>query len=254
MKRSPKDLVRPLVPHRLRVMLRSLLERETVSQGDVERVKAITANQWRTLGQRSPRYLPSYWDDADDDARDTLGKRRSAWLADLLEFRQVQSVMELGCAAGRNLYFLKQRDPALALYGVDISPEGISHARRYVRGEFVVGDLYDLGTVLGERVVDLIFTMGVLIHLHPQTLAGVIGEMRRHARKYLIFVEQVSRENEVVKGPARWGPHRRITGDYIQWSPNLSKILADLGIPHRLSEVPPPLQSNGARHLIVATP
>lgn len=251
---SPKDLFRPLVPYRIRVLIRSLLERETVAPDAVERVKAITANQWRTIGQRSPRYLPSYWADAADDSRDTLGKRRSAWLADLPEFREVRSVMELGCGAGRNLYVLQRRYPTLALYGVDINPEGIGHARHHVRAELVVGDLYDLGTVLGGRIVDLIFTMGVLIHLHPETLPGLIREMRGRARQYLIFVEQVSDDNEVVKGPARWRPRRRVTGDYIQWSPNLPKILTDLGISHRLSEVPPALQSNGARHLIVATP
>lgn len=249
-----KRMIKPILPYGLRVMLRSLLERDRLEPGDVERVKAITAEQWRTLARRSPTYLPSYWDDADDESRDTLGKRRSAWLADLPPFRQVQSVMELGCGAGRNLYVLQRRYPHLTLFGVDISPEGIEHARRHARGEFVVGDLYDFDTILQGRVVDLIFTMGVLIHLHPATLPRLIEEMRCRARKFLIFVEQVSLDDEVVKGPARWRPHRRITGDYIQWSPNLPGILDHLGIRYEMSDIPEALQSNGARHLIVAVP
>lgn len=162
--------------------------------------------------------------------------------------------MELGCGAGRNLYVLQQRYPHLALVGVDINREGIEHARRRVRGEFVVGNLYDLAGLLGGRVVDLIFTMGVLIHLHPATLPGILAELRRRARKSLVFVEEVSQDDAVVKGPARWWPRRKVTGDYIQWSPNLPRILDGLGIRYEMSELPLGLQSNGARHLIIATP
>ena len=251
MGRSLKELIKPFIPYRVRVAIRSILEREAVDPRDVKAVQAITSEQWRTLGKRSAKYLESYWSGADDDTQDTAGKRRSAWLADLSQFREVRSVMELGCGAGRNLFVLQQRFPGVALYGLDINPEGMAHARRHVKGEFTLGNLYDLESVLGDRSVDLIFTMGVLIHLHPDTLPGLIRSMRRRARKYLVFVEQVSPDNEVVKGPARWRPTRRMTGDYIQWSPNLPGILEQLGFPYQLSDLPTACQSNGARHLIV---
>lgn len=124
-----KDLIKPLVPYRVRVIIRSLLERKGPSQWDVERVKTITVDQWRSLGTRTPKYLQGYWDNADDDSKDTRGKRRSAWLADLPEFHQIGSALELGSGAGRNLYMLQQRHPELKLYGVDINPEGIEHTR-----------------------------------------------------------------------------------------------------------------------------
>jgi SAM-dependent methyltransferase len=248
-----RRLVTPLVPWRLRRLLRSLVEPEIADPRDVERVKAVTAGQWQTAAARSPRYVASYWDHAEDVSRPTRGRRRSEWLAARPPFAEVGSVLELGCAAGRNLYVLQQRYPALALSGVDINAEAVAHAAARVRGEFTVGDLYDLPAVLGDRVVDLIFTMGVLIHLHPDTLPGVVEEMRRHARRYLVFVEQASGDQEVVKGPARWKPSRKVTGAYIQWSPDLPGLLTRLGIDYQLSGLPADVQSNGARQLIVAT-
>lgn len=244
-----KALLGPLVPYRVKLIVRGWLERDVANPLDVDRVKAITANQWRTLSQRASRYLDTYWSDA--DVTDSRGRRRSVWLADLPPFREAGSVLELGCGAGRNLYVLQQRYPALRLFAIDINPTAIAHARARVRGELLVGDVYDLEALLGDETVDVIFTMGVLIHLHPETLADLIQAMRRRARRYLVFVEQVSHTNEVVKGPARWRPTRRVTGDYIQWSPNLPAILDGLGLGFDLSAVPVGLQSNGARHCLV---
>lgn len=248
---SLKGLIRPLLPYHLRVRLRALVEGYGTDENDVDRVRQITTDQWRTLGARSPRYVDVYWDRVDEPESDTVGKRRSQWLAGLSPFREARSVLELGCGVGRNLYVLQQRYPRMELYGVDISREGIAHASRHVHGKFLAGDLYDLDTLLSGLEVDLIVTMGVLIHLHPDTLPALIAQVRRRARRHLVFVEQVSETNEVVKGPARWGPNRRVTGDYIQWSPNLSRILGEVGLGFEFSPVPPELQSNGARHLFI---
>jgi SAM-dependent methyltransferase len=245
---SLRALVRRLVPRGVRLRVRALLERDAVDPGDVDRVKAVTAAHWQSRGAR---YVDAYWDDIDAGGASAVSRGRSEWLADLPPIRQAASVMELGCGPGRNLWVLQQRRPDLALYGLDINPEAIAKARRHVRGDFGVGDLYALASLLGERTVDVIFTMGVLIHLHPRTLPGVIAEMRRRARRHLVFVEQISADDEVVKGPAGWGPTRTVSGEYIQWSPNLPRILDGHGLRYALSDVPPALQSNGARHLLV---
>jgi SAM-dependent methyltransferase len=243
-----RSRVAGLLPYRVRRRLRALLERRLADPADVERVRTVTAAHWRDGA--SPRYVASCWDDV-DAGRPSLGARRSAWLADLPPFREAASALELGCGPGRNLWVLQQRYPAMALYGIDINADGIAHARTRVRGELMAGDLYELPALLGDRRVDVIFTMGVLIHLHPDTLPRLLGVMREHARRWLVFVEQVSATNEVVKGPARWGPSRRVTGDYIQWSPDLGGMLRGLGLAVTQSPLPEALQSNGARDLLV---
>jgi SAM-dependent methyltransferase len=246
-----RSRVTGLLPYRVRRRLRALLERPVADPDDVAHVAALTAAHWRD--HVSPRYVQAYWDDADGGGAST-GTRRSEWLVGLPPLRRAQSVLELGCGPGRNLWVLQRRHPATALFGIDISAEGIAHARQRVRGEFLVGDLYRLDELLRGRRVDVIFTMGVLIHLHPQALPPLLQVMRGHARQALVFVEQVSATNEIVKGPARWGPSRRVTGDYIQWSPDLPRMLRALGLEVEQSAVPLELQSNGARDLLVVRP
>ena len=248
MSRGLARRVAAVLPRGVRVRLRALLERSAPDPRDVERVRDVTSRQWARPA--SPRYVTSYWDDVDGPA-DSVGKRRSEWLADLPVFHDAASALELGCGPGRNLWVLQRRHPAMALFGVDINPEGIAHARSRVRGKFLVGNLYDLDRLLGDTRVDVVFTMGVLIHLHPATLPALVDAMRRRARRTLVFVEQVSATNEVVKGPARWRPTRRVTGDYIQWSPDLPAILAGLGLAFERSAVPIELQANGGRDLLV---
>ena len=166
-------------------------------------------------------------------------------------FKEAKSVIELGCNGGRNPYVLQQRNPGMTLCGVDINADAVEYARARIRGEFLVGDLYDVETVLAERTADVIFTMGVLIHLHPDTLPPLLAALARRARRFLALVEQVSPDNTVVKGPAGWFPERRATGEYIQWSPNLPGMLATLGLPYTLSDVPLQFQTNGARHFLI---
>ena len=246
-----RSRVARMLPYRVRRDLRAMLEPQVADPRDVARVQTVTTGQWREGS--SSRYVESYWDGVDID-RDSVGSRRSLWLAELPPFHDAVSALELGCGPGRNLWVLQQRYPSMALHGIDINPEGIAHARSLVRGEFVAGDLYQLPALLGDRRVDVIFTMGVLIHLHPDTLPGLITAMRAHARRRLVFVEEVSPTNEVVKGPARWAPSRKVTGDYIQWSPDLPGILRRLGLDFEHAPLRADLQSNGARDVLVVTP
>jgi YrbI family 3-deoxy-D-manno-octulosonate 8-phosphate phosphatase len=247
-----KRVLRPIVPAGLRRAITAALTpaSERYAPDDLERVKGITTRHWTTAAARSARYVTDYWDHADDAALATRGRRRSEWLAALPPFAGAKSVMELGCAAGRNLYVMQQRHPDVAIYGADINAEAVAHARTRIRGEIAVGNLYDAGRVLDGRHVDVIFTMGVLIHIHPNALPEVLREMTRHAERWLVFCEQVSDDDEVVKGPAWWRPSRKVTGDYIQWSPNLPRILRALGLRFEQSDVPKELQGNGARHLL----
>jgi YrbI family 3-deoxy-D-manno-octulosonate 8-phosphate phosphatase len=250
---SVKGVLRRFVPERVRRLIRTARtpRRERYAPDEVERVKSVTSRHWQTMAGRSARYVAGYWDHADDARLHTRASRRSEWFAALPVFAGAESVMELGCASGRNLYLLQQRYPGMALHGIDINPEAIDHARGRVRGDFRVGDLYDMERLLAGVRVDLMFTMGALIHVHPAALPELIREMTRHARTHLVFCEQCSETDEVVKGPAWWRPSRKVTGDYIQWSPNLRRLLSMLGLPFELSDVPGELQSNGARHLVV---
>ena len=50
---------------------------------------------------------------------------------------------------------------------------------------------------------------------------------------------------------ARWRPEPRVTRARIQWSPNLPGMLRAQGWRDDLTDVPPTLQTDGARHVLV---
>jgi len=49
---------------------------------------------------------------------------------------------------------------------------------------------------LGDDAVDLVFTCGVLIHIHPDDLSQVLNEIFRVSRKYILCSEYFSHEPE----------------------------------------------------------
>lgn len=102
------------------------------------------------------------------------------------------SVLEIGCNAGPNLEGLRQLGFS-DLAGVEISATAVSEMRR------VFPDLAGLATIhqgRAEEVLpalpassrDVVFTMAVLIHVHPSSHA-VMAEMVRVAQKYVCVVE-----------------------------------------------------------------
>jgi hypothetical protein len=247
-------MMRHWLPTPLRARLRGVFDRSRLDAEDVARVREVTSAQWRTVSARAPHHAETYWAGVDEPGADNATKRRSAWLAALPAFRSAASALELGCNVGRNLWVLRQHYPAMSLCGLDIDPQAIAHARARVDADFLVGDLYDVEATLRDRTADVVFTMGVLIHLHPATLQPLLGAMARRARRQLVLVEQISAENVVVKGPARWRPERRVTGTYIQWSPNLPAMLTTLGLRHTVQTLPQEIAANGARHVVFVDP
>lgn len=245
-------LVCPFLSAGLRARLQALRTpaSDRYDHDDVARVQRVTAEQWRTASARSIRYLGDYAVTGETAKAKTWA--RSQWLASQPEFARAASVLDLGCAAGRNLVALREAHPALALFGVDINREAVGVAASSVPGAaLLVGDLYDAGKVLAALPrPDIILTMGTLIHLHPATLPRLLLRMALYAHRALLLCEQVSVDNEVVKGPAWWRPTRKVTGDYIQWAPNLYEMLRALGLQFDVRRVPEDLQGNGARDLI----
>jgi SAM-dependent methyltransferase len=105
------------------------------------------------------------------------------------------SVLEIGCNAGCNLRHLWNAGYH-CLYGIEINRAAVDlMVERYpgVWAQVANGPVEDL---LAEvPPVDVIFTMAVLMHLHPDS-EFVFGEMAGKTRKYLLTIE-----NESTMGP-----------------------------------------------------
>jgi hypothetical protein len=106
------------------------------------------------------------------------------------EITQKDSILELGCNCGANLHWLWMmgyRD----LAGTDVNINAIKQMDLcfpYLRKSINL-KIGDIGTVLRKfPCSDVIFTMGVSMHIHPQR-NFIFEEMRRVAKKYIVTIE-----------------------------------------------------------------
>jgi 2-polyprenyl-3-methyl-5-hydroxy-6-metoxy-1,4-benzoquinol methylase len=123
---------------------------------------------------------------------------RSLFLVDLLDkigVKREHAVLEIGCNAGRNLIHLRNAGYS-NLYGIEISEEAVELMRSIapeVAKTVSVGAVEDVLPSFGE--VDVIFSMAVLVHLHPDS-QFVMEMMAQKARKFIVTVE-----DEFSNGP-----------------------------------------------------
>ena len=80
------------------------------------------------------------------------------------ELNYTGSVIDIGCASGEFLHFIRKYNPEANLYGVDFSKNLIEYARRNVKAIFYQGTVLD-GHLLAENSYDKTFMSGVLCSL-----------------------------------------------------------------------------------------
>ncbi len=110
------------------------------------------------------------------------------WLSVFHQYvRRDASILELGCSVGRNLYFLKQ-DGYNFLAGVEINPRAVEIAGvEFGMAEAITNASIE-NYLPSSQVFDVVFTSGVLMHLHPKS-EWVFDVMAHIAEKFIIIAE-----------------------------------------------------------------
>ncbi len=122
------------------------------------------------------------YDALHDDPEHEIGMR---FLASMLDFVGVSSILDVGSGTGRAMRFLKVLRPDIRIVGIEPVSElrEVAYARGITREELIEGDGYSLPFADGE--FDLVCEIGVLHHVRePQR---VLAEMLRVSRK-AIFI------------------------------------------------------------------
>ena len=92
-------------------------------------------------------------------------------------------ILEVGSNIGLQLKCL-QRMGFESLYGVELQTYAVELAKAKTSGiNIIQGSAFDLP--LRDRWFDVVFTSGLLIHIHPADLAGVMREIHRCSRRYI---------------------------------------------------------------------
>ncbi|MEC5424232.1 class I SAM-dependent methyltransferase [Virgibacillus sp. C22-A2] len=101
-------------------------------------------------------------------------------------------VLEIGCNLGRNLNYLYENN-FNNLTGIEISKEAINKLKKaypelYEHAEIVHSPVENIINKLPENSYDLVFTMAVLEHIHPDSV-WIFPEIARVTGSYLITIE-----------------------------------------------------------------
>ena len=150
-------------------------------------------------------------------------KKRTDWLANTINEFEPVSVLELGCGSGRNLVYIKQKNPECALYGVEINPEAITAAKSQLGSEFKIlsNSIYDLDNI-ESKSIDVVFTSGVLMHIASDKISYIKANLNRIAKKAIIHYE--------LHGPSNEFDFHRYPRDYAEVysdSPNIDYEVFD---------------------------
>lgn len=120
-----------------------------------------------------------------------------AWKKILKSFNNElpRSILECGSNIGRNLKTLKLLDEKLQLSLIELNKKSYDIAVENISPKFSFNGAINENN-FDDDLFDLVFTCGVLIHIHPSNLLETMQEMYRLSRKYILIAEYFSREPE----------------------------------------------------------
>ncbi|MEX3011078.1 pseudaminic acid biosynthesis-associated methylase [Hoeflea sp. TYP-13] len=116
-----------------------------------------------------------------------LNSKIALWGKMLRSANNIASIMEFGCNAGLNLEALKRLSPKLELCGIEINDQAASEAEKIGGVEVLRGSI--LEEIDTDKVFDLTFTAGVLIHINPEHLNIVYNNLYNKSDRYVLVAE-----------------------------------------------------------------
>lgn len=115
-----------------------------------------------------------------------------AWETMLQQADNIKSFLECGSNIGRNLNFLKELLPNGLKSIIEISKPAFNH----VASTHNLNYKYN-GSILESdfplAAFDMVFTMGVLIHIHPDNLLANMRKMYEYSNRYILMGEYFNR-------------------------------------------------------------
>jgi pseudaminic acid biosynthesis-associated methylase len=114
------------------------------------------------------------------------------WHKMLARTEGVRSLLECGCNIGRNIGFLNDVLPQTRKSVIEISKP----AYDFVTSHYTLDKSFN-GTILDSNFpnesFDLVFTIGVMIHIHPDDLVANMRKMFEYSGKYVLIGEYFNR-------------------------------------------------------------
>ena len=141
---------------------------------------------------KSTNYFRRYWKGRAINWKDsyfTPNHPHRQLLIDALRQFSFRSVLEVGCAAGANLYKIKQNFPKVDVGGIDWNVDAIEEAKKMLPKVAVlqVGEATDI--YISSKGSDIILTDMCYIYLDKKNFHKAIQEAKRVARVGIVLCE-----------------------------------------------------------------
>ncbi len=114
------------------------------------------------------------------------------WQQMLARAYNIGSLLECGCNIGRNIGFLDQVLPRAKKSIIEISKP----AYEFVTSHYQLDQSFNgsiLNSTFERKSFDLVFTIGVLIHIHPDDLLANMKKMYDYSSRYVLMGEYFNR-------------------------------------------------------------
>lgn len=120
------------------------------------------------------------------------------WKKMLKNTTEINSLLECGCNIGRNIKFLNKVLPKSKKSIIEISKEAFRTVNeRYDIDKSFNGCIVD--SKFKSESFDLVFSSGVLIHIHPSDLLENMTKMFNYSRKYILIAEYFNRTPVMIE-------------------------------------------------------
>lgn len=121
-------------------------------------------------------------------------------VVNLLEGKEFNSVLEVGCQWGENLIAIREKFPDKKIVGVDADWDGIVQEAKTITGlDIRKGSVFSLE--FQDKEFDVVFTNALFCMLQPEQIETGLKEIIRVAKKYIILIELKTEEFiGIVKG------------------------------------------------------
>lgn len=130
----------------------------------------------------------------------TLAHPHRPLLVETIARHTPDTVLEVGCNVGVNLFLLSERLPDCMCYGVDINRAAIRHGRRWLSDRPRIHLQYAVADKLpfSDRSMGTVFTDAVLMCVGPDKITRTMHELCRVARQVIVLNEFL------CSGPSRY--------------------------------------------------
>lgn len=186
------------------------------------------------------KYNSDLWDDYTEDNQESVQETLSNFVYHTSLALGARKILEAGCNIGNNLSSF----PSDSLVsGVDMNEKALEKARlSYPYFDFKQGSITKIP--FKDNYFDLVFTRGVLIHIHPDDVQTAMKELLRVSNRWIFNLEYFGEDNKMIK----WK-----RGDDLLWYRDMEKRWSELGIKVISSiDIPQKIDSGKTRFTLVS--